>query len=72
MGALMAARIAPGGMPAGVGRLLLSPGVFGVAFALNALRAAGPSLALALDVVVLGTIVADALAGIVRREETGA
>ena len=72
IGALMATRVAPGGMPAGVGRMLLSPGVFGVAFALNALRAAGPSLALALDVVVLGTIVADALAGIVRREEPAA
>jgi hypothetical protein len=43
-----------------------------VAFALNALRAAGPGLALALDVVVLGTIVADGLAGIVRRKEPAA
>jgi len=71
-GAMMAVRVAPRGMPAGVGRLLLSPGVFGVAFALNALRAAGPGLALALDVVVLGTIVADGLAGIVRRKEPAA
>jgi hypothetical protein len=72
IGAMMAARVDPGGMPAGVGRLLLSPGIFGVAFALNALRAVGPSLSLALDVVVLGTILADAVAGILRREEPGA
>ena len=69
IGARLASRVAQN-MPAGVGRRLLSPGVFGVAFALNAHRAAG--LALALDVVVLGTIVADAVAGIVRRERTGA
>jgi hypothetical protein len=69
-GAVLAAHAAPIGVPAGVGRLLLSPGVFGVAFALNALRAAGPSLAFALDVVVLGTIIADAFAGLVRREAT--
>ena len=72
VGAMMAARVAPGGVPAGVGRLLLSPGIFGVAFALNALRAVGPTLSLALDVVVLGTIVADAVAGILRREERAA
>jgi hypothetical protein len=71
-GAALATRVAPGGVPPGVGRLLLSPGVFGVAFALNALRAAGPGLALALDVVVLGTIAADVLAGIVRREGSAA
>ena len=72
IGAMVAARVAPGGVPAGVGRLLLSPGIFGVAFALNALRAVGSSLSLALDVVVLGTILADAVAGILRREERAA
>jgi hypothetical protein len=55
------------GFPEGAGWRLLSPGVFGVAFALNALRAVGPELALALDVVTLGTIAADFLAGAVRR-----
>ena len=71
IGAALASRVALN-MPSGVGRRLLSPGVFGVAFALNAHRAAGPGLALALDVVVLGTILADAVAGIVQRDRTAA
>lgn len=66
-GAALAKRVAFPGFPEGAGWRLLSPGVFGVAFALNALRAVGPELALALDVVTLGTIAADVLAGVVRR-----
>ena len=66
-GAALAKRVAFPGFPHGAGWRLLSPGVFGVAFALNALRAVGPDLALALDVVTLGTIAADLLAGAVSR-----
>lgn len=67
VGAALARRVAFPGFPDGAGWRLLSPGVFGVAFTLNALRAVGPDLALALDVVTLGTIAADVLAGVVGR-----
>lgn len=38
---------------------LLPPGVFGVAFALNAVRAIGPDLSIAISVVVVGTILSE-------------
>jgi hypothetical protein len=44
----------------------LSPGVIGIAFALNALRAAGPEAAPVLTAVVAGTIGSEALAMILR------
>ena len=46
---------------------LLSPGVFGVLFALNALRAGGPGMSVLLTIVVLGTIGCELLATTVRR-----
>ncbi len=42
---------------------LLSPGILGIAFALNAMRAVGPDMALVLSVAVLGTIGSQLLAG---------
>jgi hypothetical protein len=59
-GSALASRVTSS-FPKGAGWRLLSPGVFGVAFALDARRAVGPDLALALDVVTLGTIAADLL-----------
>ncbi len=65
-GAALATRVSSR-FPAEAGWRLLSPGVFGVAFALDARRAVGPDLALALDVVTLGTIAADLLADLAQR-----
>lgn len=65
-GAALASRVSSS-FPRGAGWSLLSPGVFGVAFALDARRAVGPDLALALDVVTLGTIAADLLADMAQR-----
>jgi hypothetical protein len=65
-GSALASQVSPS-FPKAAGWRLLSPGVFGVAFALNARRAVGPDLALALDVVTLGTIAADLLADVAQR-----
>lgn len=54
---------------------LVAPGVFGIAFALNAARAAGPTAAdqpSVLSVVVVGTLVSDVLARLMASRETGA
>lgn len=48
---------------------LVAPGVFGVAFALNAYRAVGQDLSVALSMVVVGTIAADLFAGTLGRHE---
>jgi len=54
-----------------VGLSLMSPGILGIAFALNVLRAAGPDAAPALAVVAFGAIGSDVIALLVRpREET--
>ena len=45
--------------------LLLAPGIFGIAFVLNAFRALGADLALAVSVVVLGTIFSEIAAYLV-------
>jgi len=50
----------------------LPPTVFSVAFALNALRAAGPDLTMVLTVVVLGTIGAEVLMGVFRPRQVDA
>jgi len=49
-------RVAGDSIPDDIGRRLLSPGVFGVAFALNAVSVIGPDAAVAHAAVVLGTI----------------
>jgi hypothetical protein len=49
------------------GRLsLLSPGVFGIAFALNAFRALGSDMSIAISVVVVGTILSEVTALFVK------
>jgi hypothetical protein len=58
--ATVASRIARRPLPADLTRLLIRPGVFGVAFALNALSTAGNNASsLLLTTVVLGTIVSE-------------
>lgn len=54
-------------LPGDLGLLLLSPGIFGIAFAVNAVRSAGPQSDPLLGVVVLGTI-ASQLAAAIRRD----
>ncbi len=49
------------------GLRLLTPGVFGIAFALNAFRALGSDMSIAISVVVLGTILAEVAALLVTR-----
>jgi hypothetical protein len=56
-------------MPQGVAPRLLSPGILGVAFALNAVRAGIPDMTAVLSVAVLGTIGAQLLAGWKRPED---
>jgi hypothetical protein len=53
----------------GVASRLLSPGILGVAFALNAMRAAGPEMRVVLSVAVLGTIGSQLLAGTRQPED---
>jgi len=52
-----------------LGARLLPPGVFGVAFALNAVREYGPELSIVLTVIVIGTAASDLVAGMVGRRE---
>jgi hypothetical protein len=59
------------GLPRSYGTgVFLPTGVFGIAFALNVVRAAGPDTVLLLTVVVLGTIGAEILAALARRGGT--
>jgi hypothetical protein len=58
-GATLAARVIGPDAPIGLAARLLSPGVLGVAFALNALAIAGPDASLVLSAVVAGTIAAE-------------
>jgi hypothetical protein len=55
----------------GLASPLLSPGVLGVAFALNVTRAGGPDMAIVLSVAVLGTLGSQLLAGLRRPEHAG-
>ncbi|MEO5820588.1 MAG: hypothetical protein ABIT71_08780 [Vicinamibacteraceae bacterium] len=55
-GGVVARRTRAGAMPRDVGLHLLAPGVFGAAFALNAVGVAGADASMLLGVVVLGTI----------------
>jgi hypothetical protein len=64
----LAAPIAPAA-PGEVARRLLWPGILGIAFALNALRAAGPEMTAVLSIAVLGTIGSQLLAGASRPED---
>jgi hypothetical protein len=69
-GAWLAGRIIGGAhVPRDLKLHLLPPGVFGVAFALNAGRAVGPGLPVVLTIAVAGTIGLELLARIVHRGE---
>lgn len=68
-GGWMAARIAGARVRRDAALPLLSPGILGVAFALNVLRAAGPDAAPALAVVAFGAIGAEVLAVLVKPTE---
>jgi len=61
IGGRMATWVSPGA-PSDTGRRLISPGVFGVAFALNVMRVAGPEFAPVLTVAVVGTIASSVIA----------
>lgn len=70
-GGWAARRIAAAEAPSDLGVSLLSPGILGIAFALNVLRADGPEAAVVLAVVAFGTIASDVIAALVRpREDT--
>ncbi|HXD21017.1 MAG TPA: hypothetical protein VN654_28595 [Vicinamibacterales bacterium] len=62
-GAWIARRLFPASTPP-TARLLLAPGAFGVAFALNVVRALGDEFAVVLTVVVVGTIASSAVAAV--------
>ena len=68
-GGAIVGRISGAPEPRLFGLHLLSPGVFGVALALDAVRAAGPVLSVLLTVVVLGTIGSELVAGLGRPRE---
>jgi hypothetical protein len=52
--------------PRDLGLALLSPGILGIAFALNVLRAVGPEAAPVLAVVAFGAIGSDVIGALVR------
>jgi hypothetical protein len=58
-GAALARRVAGGRVPADLGLYLLRPGVFGVAFALNAVSVLGSDASILLAAIVTGTIAAE-------------
>lgn len=62
LGGTVAWRAAAKLVPRDVGMLLLPPGVFGVAFALNVVNSIGDSAAFLLSAVVVGTIASDIVA----------
>lgn len=72
IGGWTATRVAGAAVPRDVGARLLSPGVLGVAFALNTYRATGPDGGLVLAVAALGAIGSELLATLVRRSEAAA
>ena len=61
-GGMAAARVVGANAPRDLGRHLLAPGVFGVAFALNALGAVGGDASMLLAAVVAGTIASELVA----------
>jgi hypothetical protein len=64
-GSAAARRLAPT-WPASDTGLLLSPGIVGLAFALNAVRAAGPDTAVVISIVVIGAVGSELLAPLVK------
>lgn len=68
-GGWIAGRIAAAHIPSDARLSLLSPGILGIAFALNVLRAAGPEAAPGLAVVAFGAIGSEVIALFVRPRE---
>jgi hypothetical protein len=68
MGGWMAARVVGAAAPRHLGPGLLSPGVLGLAFALNAVRAIGPEGAIVLAAATVGTVGSELIAALVRQE----
>jgi hypothetical protein len=68
-GGTLARRLPPIRQPAGLGTSLLPPGVFGIAFALNAAPLLGPPAMPLLGAVVLGTIGSQLVAAVLRPQE---
>ena len=68
-GGWLARRVAGAGSPHDLGLALLSPGVVGVAFALNAFRVGGPDLSPLLSAVVFGAVGSELVATFVRPRE---
>jgi hypothetical protein len=67
-GSAAAHRLAPAWPAPGAGPLL-SPGILGLAFALNAVRAAGPDAAIVISIVVIGTVGSELLASLAKPRE---
>lgn len=65
-GSALARRVAGPNAPADLGVQLLPPGVFGVAFALNAVSVIGADASIALTAVVVGTIGSELVAVVMR------
>jgi hypothetical protein len=68
-GGSVARRIAGADTPRDLGLALLAPGVLGIAFALNVLRAVGPEAAPVLAIVAFGAIGSDIIGALVRSRE---
>ena len=68
-GGALARLIDPVTLSPGLGTRLLPPGAFGIAFAMNALRAGGPQLAPVLTIAVIGTVLAEVVAAVVATRE---
>ena len=66
LGGAIATRVADADVPRTPVQWLLSPGVFGVALALNIVRAAGPDATVLLTIVVLGTMGSEITAELAR------
>jgi hypothetical protein len=70
LGGSLAGRVVDAGQAQAFALPFLSPGVFGVALALNMVRATGPDTTILLTIVVLGTIGAELIAEIGRSRES--
>lgn len=68
-GAWVARRAGGAPLPADLGTALLAPGILGIAFVINAVRAAGPQADALISIVVFGTIASQLLAALRRPRE---
>ena len=68
-GGWLARRVTQAGLPDDLGLSLLTPGVFGVAFAMNVVRSAGTQSDPLLAIVILGTMGSQLIAALRRPRE---